>query len=498
MNVKKTVIPVLILVAMLLPFAFAFSGLVLPPVYENTYVGELADKTDLLKSIDEPKIIVVGGSSVAFGLNSETVSDAFSMPVVNYGLYADLGTKLMLDLSKVNIGKGDVVLISPELSAQTLSLYENPVTTLRALDGRTEYLSLLDRESKISLIGSLFSHSGAKLQYLIRGNRPTNAGAYKKENFNAYGDNCFDRPYNVMSAFASRIDLRQFLADFTDGADTEYEAFLNYVNDYIQYIKKQGATAYLTFCPMDKDAMAEGMTAEDVQAFYENLCANLSCKVIGHPADYFLDDGYFFDSEFHLNNTGVPVRTAMLINDLAIELDRPECLQSLLALDPPSGHSPFREGDFHAENPCFVLRKTSVAGNECYEITGLTEFGKTQTEITVPDGTEGLPIAGIAQNAFADSSLRIIRLSPYISYISAHAFASAENLTEVYLADGTEPGDISIPNIMNNDEDGAHLITTGANPGLKIYITGDDDLFESFTGDYFWGDVSSYLVQVKK
>ena len=42
----------------------------LPPVYDNTFIGELGEKYDRLKSIDEPKIVIIGGSSVAFGIDS--------------------------------------------------------------------------------------------------------------------------------------------------------------------------------------------------------------------------------------------------------------------------------------------------------------------------------------------------------------------------------------------------------------------------------------------
>ena len=42
------------------------------------------------------------------------------MPVVNFGLYANLGTKLMLDLSRSGIGAGDVIVVAPEMNEQTL------------------------------------------------------------------------------------------------------------------------------------------------------------------------------------------------------------------------------------------------------------------------------------------------------------------------------------------------------------------------------------------
>ena len=52
----------------------------------------------------------------------ELMEEMIGMPVVNFGLYATLGTKLMLDLSLGAIKKGDVVVIAPETDPQTYSL----------------------------------------------------------------------------------------------------------------------------------------------------------------------------------------------------------------------------------------------------------------------------------------------------------------------------------------------------------------------------------------
>ena len=107
--------------AVLIPFG-AILGIsaFAKPVYGQTFLGELAPKYERLNAIDEPKVIIVGGSSVAFGLDSALLEEQISMPVVNFGLYATLGTKIMMDLSKANINEGDIVVLAPEMDSQTL------------------------------------------------------------------------------------------------------------------------------------------------------------------------------------------------------------------------------------------------------------------------------------------------------------------------------------------------------------------------------------------
>ena len=44
-----------------------------------------------MKTINEPKIIIIGGSGCGFGLCSKLISEHFNMPVCNTGTHAGLG-----------------------------------------------------------------------------------------------------------------------------------------------------------------------------------------------------------------------------------------------------------------------------------------------------------------------------------------------------------------------------------------------------------------------
>ena len=81
--------------------------------YAETYYAALSKQYDRLCSVDEPKVIVVGGSSVAFGLDSELFEELYGMPSVSFGLYGSFGVKVMMDLSKANIRKGDIIVLAP-------------------------------------------------------------------------------------------------------------------------------------------------------------------------------------------------------------------------------------------------------------------------------------------------------------------------------------------------------------------------------------------------
>ena len=478
-----------LLLVFILPFAsVTVVALALSPVYDDTFVGELGEKYGRLNSLEGEKIVVVGGSSVAFGLDSAALEREVGMPVVNFGLYANLGTKLMLDLSRSGIGEGDIIVLAPEMNDQTLSLYFNSETTMQALDGNFGMLAAIDSENYESLIGASWGFAADKIVYTLSGKAPENTGAYSKEWFNEYGDNTFDRPYNVMSTVSKTITL-DYKYNADDGAVSEYEEFIDYVNEYVKFCTGRGATVYFSFPPMNAAAMTDYNTAENIDAFYDDLASALHCRVISNVNDYIMDEGYFFDSEFHLNNAGVNIRTAKLANDLKRELDM--TAKTDIELPPPPGYKPVDFVGGSSVNLYLELESTvNGAGQPVLYIVGLNEEGMKQVSITIPNNVDGVPVVGIRAGAFAGSELRSLVISENIQTIASSAFAHAENLVAVYIP--TEfPVLIEVPNGMN--ENG--LATKDANPALKIYVP-KGSLF-NYVSDYFWGDYDCLAVYEK-
>lgn len=477
-----------LLLIFLIPFvSVAVIVFALPPVYDETFVGELGEKYELLNSTDEPKIVFVGGSSLAFGLDSDMVKEELPFTPVNMGLYANLGTKIMLDLSSSNINEGDIIVIAPEMNSQTLSLYFNGETTMQALDGSPEMLKSIGSDDYTSLVGELWNFATRKLSYTVSGERPENTGAYKKEHFNKYGDNDFDRPYNVMTTVQKSITL-DFRYDKNDGVTTEYELFIDYLNDFVDDARDKGATVYFSFPPMNSAAMSNYNTKENITEFYNNLARSLHCRIISNINDYIMDEGYFFDSEFHLNNDGVVVRTVKLIDDIKRQLGRTDVTMSSSDLPTPPGYKPQDFTGGEVENLYFELELAkNGAGQDVWYIKGLNEEGRKQLMLTVPNVTEGLPVVGIMPYAFADSEVRTLTLGDNVSFMMSKALSGATNLSALYISK-SDPGEISVPN--KGDESGLAIDETNAK--LKIYLP--PEAIEVYKADYFWSDYSTHFL----
>lgn len=84
---SKFLLKISIVLVVVIFFVF---GIVMPQ-YREDYMVALVDKYNYAKEIAAPKVILYGGSSVAFGIDSERIEQKLGMPVVNMGLHAGWG-----------------------------------------------------------------------------------------------------------------------------------------------------------------------------------------------------------------------------------------------------------------------------------------------------------------------------------------------------------------------------------------------------------------------
>lgn len=440
-------------------------------------------KFDRLYSEQNKKIVVIGGSSVAFGVRSDIMEQQLGLPVINFGLYANLGTKYMLDVAKDAIKPGDTVIIAPEQNSQALSLYFNGEAVWYSADGCYEILKKVPFSDGKLLFGSFFKFVSGKFGYYTSGKKPNPDGVYNAASFNAYGDIVYDRQYNTMTDGYDAATPVSFETDIID------DEFIDYINDYKRDLGKIGASVYFGFSPMNAAATVSDDAA--AQAYYNHLTAKLDFPIIGNPVSHALDSDWFYDSNFHLNSAGAVYYSAMLCGEIkAAQGDySPVTVQIPQKPEVPENQG---EGTFSKDledaaeifNLSGVTIKTDgekvvFTGN--WVIDGLTDHGKTLSEIVIPDTLGGVGVVAIADGAFRDcATLTKLTLGKNISSVGLGALSGCSALTSIY--------------VTSNDPDSYH-------PSANILDGLDNCYFyvpqESYAGDYlvnyFWGALADRI-----
>ena len=288
---------------------FLICGFGLPVQFGDTFMGELKSKYERLKETSGKRIVLVGGSGVAFDCDSALMDDFFpSYEIVNFGMYAGLGTKAVMDLSENYIHEGDIVILSPEQSEQTFSDYFNGEYMWQAADGAFGMLRDLKSENFEAMLGNFPRFALEKQNYVMKGQKPQTDSIYQKKSFNTYGDIELDTcRENILP---NGYDVNQKVR-FTE--DVVQPEFMDYMNDWAKRLEKKGAVVWYRYCPVNKRSVED---MDDLAAYDVFLRQKLDFPVIGNPENSLMEAEWFFDTNFHLNQPGKEVNTVQLIRDM--------------------------------------------------------------------------------------------------------------------------------------------------------------------------------------
>lgn len=454
-----------LLLLSLLPATVLIAEAKLPKLYAESYYAELPLMYQRLQKAEGKKIVVVGGSNVAFGLDSGLMEQLLAdkgldYTVCSFGLYAAVGTSAMLDLSLNTLHEGDIVVLALEPTTETMSTYFGATAYWKCTEGASSLLFGVDGSKREALVGNYIPYLQERYEIVNSGIYPKVEGVYAKSSFNDRCDLIFDRPGNIMS-LGFDTDAPVDLAAVTIAPD-----FAQQVNDYCAKAQSVGAQVYLSFSPVNRTALTSD--DEGVKVFFDLCNDTFACPVISNPEDYILDSGWFYDSNFHLNTPGAKVRTALLTEDLLAALG---CFEkpSLELPQMPGSAAPGVEEAGDAD--CFTFEPVKNGDGQIlgYRIAGLQPTAKDAKELTAPGIYEGRPVVGFAKDALKEAkSLVRLRLPQSIESLPDGLFASCPSLAQLILEHTEKPCSVS-----EHTFDGAdHLIVLVPRDSFSLYRDG--------------------------
>lgn len=275
------------------------------PAPRNDYLDAIVDKQARLKSLPPGKVVLIGGSNVAFGLDTKQLESALGRPAVNMGLHGATGTPFALDTVRSEVERGDLYVVAAEydtlfvrpesrrmLCRAALALPE-PWKLLGAWDtARCYALTWADR-FQLNSEWVIRRALGMKLRL---GEDVT----YDRAAFNEYGD--------MVGHLALRptFDPRTLSKEPFGPVDEEV---LEELHSFVSYAHGRGAMVLFTYPAYSRDAYA--INRGSIDRLHRRLSEGL--PVLGSPEDFVLDSADFYDTKYHLNATGRQRRTAKLI-----------------------------------------------------------------------------------------------------------------------------------------------------------------------------------------
>lgn len=373
------------------------------------YMAAWIDKNTLMKETPSPRILLVGGSNLTFGIDSEMLSTAIGLPVVNTSLHAGYGLDVTLNNVKRYLRKGDIILLIPEYEyfGITDGHTRGGVPTLAALldaypPAIFQFGPLqLDRLPDIlsAVIKMRFDRYNALRMVnfdLPRYNQEIRGPVYSRDQFNAYGDEI-----GHLNITANPFPLNQlgYL-----GAKVGNDRVIQLLQDFGEYANQRGARIIYLF-PYGRNYNCD-LSLTGLQKLYPFVVDHFQFTTISTPLNNCVYDDLFFDTNYHLTKTGRELRSVRMVEELRLVLSSGNILPPVIR----DLYQPLRIDDQTADwSACF--EKASIL--ECAN----TNLGDTTIQFT--------PLGDSSQESF-DTQVLYHLSDHQIAIVASHAEAATD------------------------------------------------------------------------
>lgn len=281
------------------------------PRYISTRNGTYQIKYERLMTASSPKIVITGGSNVAYGVDSARLEAALGNKynVVNYGCNVSTSAAFYLEVISHFAGEGDILIHAPE-NSETYQYGNNTINTTlwQIFEGAYDAFSLVDIRHYTKLFSSFASFNSSRLTM-----KAQDYEKYTSQTVNSYGDYIMLKTgTNYTPSYSSR-------AYSTTVIKSGYVSNLNRV---LEMCRESGMTLYLSFGAVNIESLTEDSRGEVTQtAFMLALMKNFAFdKRISDVGDFAMESRYFFNSDYHLTTEGSHVRTDRLAKDILAAL----------------------------------------------------------------------------------------------------------------------------------------------------------------------------------
>jgi len=269
------------------------------------YLTAWNDKQARLQTVPPPRVLLVGGSSWAFGVLSPMLEEGLGRPVVNLGLHAGMGREFILREAAAAVRPGDVVVLSleyPLLAPRDSADLPMLMDLVECAPPAAQFIPLRLIPDALDCALQHLTKRPRALALDLIGRSAGSGGVYSRSAFNGHGD--VVAHYDRGSLFGMKRH---------GGLPVPADAVRPVVarlNRFAEQVRAAGGLAFFSLPPLPEDDRRR--QAERLDALALLLRAELQLPVI-EPQVAGLPRSFFYDTAYHLTREGAERRTRELI-----------------------------------------------------------------------------------------------------------------------------------------------------------------------------------------
>ncbi len=267
----------------------------------------------LAKNVPE-KIVFVGGSNLAFGLDSDMVEHELGGHVVNMGVSSFVGLRFMLEEIKPSLNPSDTVVLSLEYEIYYYPANGLGTQVFMLVKARPSSIGFLtDWGQRLAVAKAVPEAAQQKILRLIRqrlGQSHSPAIRFMntievRSGLNGHGDLISHLGLNWPFEREEGIDLNSRASN---------KEIIEILKAFTVEMNARGVRVVLLHPPVPRSYYDR--QKQSIENLQESLKHDTELQGLTPPENYVFPDSFFFDSIYHLNATGRKIRTGRLIKDL--------------------------------------------------------------------------------------------------------------------------------------------------------------------------------------
>ena len=302
------------------------------PVAAEYWVYETkVAKLHVASRIKERKLVVLGGSSALFGIDSRRLEEATGLPTVNLAIHAGLWLPYVFDYAKPVLASGDVVILmleypyygSPNPAASwfagNVMAWDTPyVRNLGWIERLRLLLSVPAKRVANGVVAKLYESRLRQTHgRLVRNPADIGREAEKIWEGKLYRERSFGYAFQNMN---ERGDMQHNRGTTYEPHRERRPAYardaVETIRAFADYCATRGMTLFIAWPAAMRVPDLQDPAAQAVLAEVAASLRRTGLRVLGSPADFFAERRYFFDTIYHSNEEGRQIVTEKLVEEL--------------------------------------------------------------------------------------------------------------------------------------------------------------------------------------